>query len=450
MNTIQVEAISNLERKITVQVPWDDVSKELDDAYRGLQRRARIKGFRPGKAPRKVLEQMYRRAVEEEVVGRLVDEGFRKAVDEHDLFPIDRPNLEAMPDVKKGEPLQFIATVEVKPEVEPKVWEGLEVERKVLEVSEEEVNQELETLREKATVVEQIEDRDDAQSGDLAVIDFFGYVDGETFKGGKGINYTLELGTNRMIPGFEDQVIGMKVGDEKTFDLNFPEGEGPDEVEGKDVEWKIELKELKRKILPELDDEFAKDLGEYDTLEELKAGVKQNLATREDAKSKRNLKNAVVDALVEKNEVEVPERMIDRQVEIMMQDTMRYVQNVNDPRITEVLEKLKVEARPNAEKQVKSTLLLEGVARLESLEVSDEEVEGRLQELAREHRMPVQQVRKQLDDNDQLDSVRYNLLQDKAMDLVIERASVTERTVSAEEMASDEEMGGTEEAEAED
>lgn len=431
---IQIEETSKLQRKITVQIPWDDVAKELDAAYRELSRRARVRGFRPGKVPRKVLEQYYRRDVEGQVVDTLVNDGFRRAVDENDLFPIDRPQLDEFPKVARGEPLNFVATVDVKPEIDPGKWEGIDVERKVREVTDAEVDVELAQLREKATVVEPVTDREEAQQGDLAVVDFFGYVDGETFKGGKGINYTVEIGAGRMIPGWEDQIVGMKVGDEKSFQLNFPEGEGPDEAKGKDVDWKVELKELKTKILPELDDEFAKDLGEYDTLAELKDGIRKNLATREDAKSKRLLRSQVMDALVEANEVEAPKAMVDRQIEFMLQDALRFVQQNADPKLIEAIDKLRVDARPSAEKQVKLMLLLEGVARNEKLEVADEDIDARINEMAREHRMAPAQVRKQLTENDQLDSIRYNLLQDKAMDRVVEKANVTERTVTAEEM----------------
>jgi trigger factor len=432
---IEVEQLSRTDRRITVQIPWENVKGELDAAYQGLQKRARLKGFRPGKVPRKVLEQYYRSTVEGEVVGRLVEEAFRQAVDEHDLFPIDQPNLEATPSVKAGEPLEFVATVAVKPEVDPEKYEGLEVERKIREVSDEEVEAELLTLREKATVVEQVEDRRHAEQGDLAVIDFFGYIDGETFKGGKGINYTVEIGGGTMIPGFEEALIGLEIGGEKTFTLPFPEDDGPEEARGKDVEWRVELKELKRKILPELDDELAKDLGDYDTLDELRAGIRENLATREDAKSKRLLRNQVVDALIEANDVEVPDKMVERQIEYMLRDTLRFVQQDNlDPKLQEAIDRIRVEARPTAEKQVKTMLLLEGVARKEGVEVTESELDGRIQELSREHKIPVAQLRQQLRQNDQLEGIRYNLLQDKALDLVVQRASITEKTVTAEEL----------------
>ena len=430
---IEVEQLSNVERKITVQIPWETVQEELDAAYRGLQKRARVRGFRPGKVPRKVLEQYYRQTVEGEVVGRLVDEGFRNAVEAHELFPISQPSLEAFPDVQKGEELRFIATVEVKPEIKVKSVEGLSVERKIREVTPEEIEAELLALREKATIIEAVEDREEAEAGDLTVIDFFGFVGGETFKGGKGINYTVEIGANQMVPGFEEQLVGMRIGEEKTFVLQYPESEGAEEARGREVEWKVELKELKRKLLPDLDDEFAKDLGEYDSLDELRAGIQKNLSTREDAKSRRHLRQQVLDALVEANPFEVPDSMVERQIEFILQDTLRFVQDQKDPRVLEVIQKIKIEARPSAEKQVAGMLLLEGVARDAELSVTDEELEGRLQDLSREHRIPIPQLKKQLAENDQLGSIRYNLLQDKALDHVVDRAEITEVTVSAEE-----------------
>lgn len=439
MNNIEVEQLSEIERKITVQIPWETVQEELDAAYSGLQKRARVRGFRPGKVPRKVLEQYYRQSVEGEVINRLIDQSYRSAIDEHDLFPIDQPSLDSFPNVQKGEDLNFVARVDVKPEVTPTTIEGLEVERKIRVIADEEVDAELETLREKASVVEAISERSTAQTGDMAVVDFFGFVDGESFKGGKGINYTVEIGAAKMIPGFEDQLIGMEIGSEKTFNLAFPEGEGPEEVKGKDVEWKVELKELKQKILPELDDEFAKDLGEFDTLSELRTSISDNLGTREDARSRRAMRSSVMEALVKANPFEIPSTMVDRQIDAVLRDTLRYIPDQTDPRVKEAIEKLKVDARPSAEQQVAAMLLLEGVARLHSFEVSEEDVEGRIQELSREHGIPVPQVKKQLAEQGQLESIRYNLIQDKALDFVTEKASVTEVSVTAEELAQSEE-----------
>lgn len=429
---VDVEQLSAVERKLSFEVPWEDVERELDVAYRDLAKRARVKGFRAGKVPRRVLEQFYKQMVEGQVISQLVDDSFKQAVKEHELVPIDSPQMDEVPSVRPKEPLAFSARVQVKPEVNAEKYEGLAVEKKVRKVTDAEVDAELNALRDKATVVEQVTDRATCENGDLAVVDFFGFVDGETFKGGKGINYTVEIGSGRMIEGFEAQLVGMEIGGEKKFELPFPEDQGPEEVRGKTVEWKVDLKELRRKILPDLDDEFAKDLGEFDTLDELKDNLRQNLATRQDAKSKRQLRDAVMEALVEANSVDVPPVMVDRQLDFLLQDANNMAQKAS-PEMKEAIAKLREEARPRAERQVAGMLLLEAVSRKETIEVSDAELEGRIQELSREHRIPPKQLKIQLKQNGQVDALRYNLLQDKTLDLLVDRAVVTEREVSEDE-----------------
>jgi len=432
---VSVEKTSGVERKVIIEVPWETVREELDVAYRDLGKRAKVKGFRPGKVPRKVLEKMYKKAVEGEVVSQLVDDGFRKAVEQEDLFPIDRPRLEGAPHIEAEQPLTFAALVEVKPEVEVQKWKGLELQKTKVKVDDDAVEAELNQLREKAVVVEQVTDREEVQSGDLAVVDFFGFVDGESFKGGKGINYSVEVGSGSMIPGFEEALIGMKIGDHKEFELGFPENTGPEEVRGKEVEWKVDLKEIKQKIYPELDDEFAKDLGEFDSLDELKDKIRENVATREEARSRRGLRDAALKALVEANPVEVPKVMVDRQLASTLADTEQALQGNKDPKIQEALARLKEDLRPQAETQVAGMLLLEGLCRTETIEVGDDEIEGKIQELAQQHNMQPKQVKQQLRQNDQMDSLRHSIQQDKALDLVVQEAEVVEVDPPAEEEA---------------
>ena len=436
---VNVEAVSAVEKKLAIEVPWDRVKQELEAAYQGLSKRAKLKGFRAGKVPRKVLEKYYRAHVEGEVASRLVDETYRQAVEDEDLFPIDSPKMEEEPKIEADSPFRYVATVEVKPEVEVKNYEGLEVEKLIREIDDSEVEKELENLREKAMVIEPVTDRDAVESGDLAVVDFFGYVDGETFKGGKGINYTVEVGGGQMIPGWEDQLVGMKVGDQKTFNLGFPEGQAPEEVGNKDVEWKVDLKEIKVRILPELDDEFAQDLGEFDTLAELKENIKENLKTREDAKGKRQLREAAMDALVAANEVEIPSKMVDRQLDFLMQDVTRMLQQAKsqDPKMLEAIARLREENRERAESQVAGMLMLEAVARQLEIEVTDQEVEGRLTDIARENNMNVKQVKAQLIKEGRLDYVRHDMKQDKALDAILEKAKITERVASESESEDD-------------
>lgn len=427
---IDVENLSPIEKRVAIEIPWETVRDELDLAYKGLQKRARVKGFRAGHVPRKVLEQFYKGAVENEVVQRLVDDSFRKAVAEKDLFPISTPIVENRLELVQDAPFKFSAKVEVKPEVKVTGYQGVSVVRQVRAIDDAEVARELEQLREKAVLVEAVTDRTDAQKGDLAVIDFFGYVDGETFKGGKGINYTVEIGLGRMIPGFEDQLIGMKVSEHKEFQLVFPKTDGPEEVRGKTVEWKVDLKEIKHKILPELDDEFAKDLGEYESLDELKGKIKENLRTRDDARSKRQLRDKVMEKLVEGNTVDVPPAMVDRQLDFLLQEVEKIGKTNKDPAVQEAIRRLRDENRDRAKKQVAAMLLLEAVGREEKLEVTEAELEGRLGEIARQNKMAPKAVRQQLEREGRLDAVRYDIKQDKALDFVVKHAVVTDETVT--------------------
>ena len=242
-----------------------------------------------------------------------------------------------------------------------------------------------------------------------------------------------------MIPGWEDQLVGMKVGDQKTFNLAFPKDQGPEEVGNKDVEWKVDLKEIKVCILPELDDEFAQDLGEFDTLAELQENVKENLRTREDAKGKRELREAALEALVKANEVEVPGKMVDRQLDFLLQDVTRMLEQEKskDPQMLEAVARLREENRDRAEHQVAGMLLLEAVARQLDVEVSDQELEGRLADIARENNMNVTQVKAQLTQEGRLEAVRYDMKQDKALDVILDKAKITERVDTESESEDD-------------
>ncbi|MCK6545582.1 trigger factor [Myxococcota bacterium] len=438
---VDVENLSPVEKRLAIEVPWETVRDELDLAYKGLAKRAKVKGFRAGHVPRKVLEQFYKGAVESEVMNRLVDDLFKKAVAEQNIIPIDSPVLREAPAIKPDEPFRFVATVEVKPEIEVKTYKGVEVVRKTRLVTDPEVDAELKQLREKAAVIEAVTDRKDVQKGDLVVVDFFGFINGETFKGGKGINYTVEVGAGTMIPGFEDALVGAELGEQKIFTLNYPKGDGPEEVRGKDVEWKVDIKEIKKKILPELDDEFAKDLGDYDTIDQLKAKIRENLATRNDAKSRRMIKESVLEKLVETNPVSVPPVMVERQLDYLLSDAMRMVEQSKDPALKQAIERVRADSRGRAEKQVAGMMILEAIAKAENVEITDAELNGRLTEIARENRMTVKALRQELTKDGRLDGLRYQMRQDKALDLAVKEAVITERVMTPEEASAEDAEG---------
>ncbi len=239
---VDVENISPTARKVAIEVPWDIVRDELEQAYRGLSKHARVKGFRPGHVPRKVLEQYYKRNVEGEVTHRLIDETFKKAIEDQSLVPVSRPTVSETPKIEKDMPFRFTATVEIKPKVIVKEYKGISMTQKTQAVRDSDIEKELATLQEQAAIHEPIIDREVLQMGDVAVIDFSGTLHGQPFKGSTGINCTLEIGKGQMIPGFEDALVGLSIGTEKTFPLQFPENRGPDKIRGKQIDWKVTLK----------------------------------------------------------------------------------------------------------------------------------------------------------------------------------------------------------------
>lgn len=423
---VEVETVSTVERKVHIEVPWETVQEELDLAYRGLAKRARVKGFRAGHVPRKVLEQYYKQTVEGEVVNRLVDETFKKAVAEHSLVPINNPRVKAWPTLAEDAPLVFDATVEVKPEVEAKDYKGLEVEKKVREVADSEVEKELKGLREKAVVVEQVTDRKDVQKGDLAVIDFFGYVNGETFKGGKGINYTVEVGAGQMIPGFEDNLVGGTIGEQKVFELEFPKADGPEEVRGKKVEWKVDVKEIKRKVYPEIDDEFAKDLGEFATLADLRGRIRTDLEQDAERERTRRMRQALLEQLAARMTGEVPEGMVAREVDRRVEEFARRLMDQGvDPRQAAInWDEFRTQQQAPAVATVQSVLVLDAIAARESLEVSEEELDADISGYATRAGRTLAEVKAQLAQQDQLDSIRTGLLREKAVSHAMARATI--------------------------
>ena len=449
---VDVETLSPVEKKVSIAVPWDAVKQELDTAYRDLAKRARVKGFRAGKVPRKVLEQFYKQAVEGQVVSQLLDDSFKKAVAEQDLVPIDNPKVEAFPSLTPNEDLTFTATVQVKPEVQVEHYKGLEVEKKIRQVSDAEVDAELAQMREKATVIEPVSDRSECEKGDLAVIDFFGYVDGETFKGGKGINYTVEVGAGQMIEGFEDHLVGMKIGDEKEFRLNFPKGQGPDEVQGKDVDWKVDLKELKTKILPELDDDFAQDL-EFESLDALKKSIRDDFEERTARRSKNELRDRLLDKFIAINEIPVPPALLQQQKTSILQEMLQFTQMTGMPLEPGMLEGLD----ERAERRVQAGVILGSLAKIEGIKLGDEDVDARLAKISEETGKHIAKVKVEYS-GERREQLENELLHERLMSFLEGKATIhegvdpnaeAEKSGDAEAPASDTDEAGEDAADAE-
>jgi len=410
---------------LTVEVEADKVNEGLDAAFKKVVKQVNVPGFRKGKMPRQMFEKRFGvESLYQDALDFILPEAYAAAVEEAGIDPVDRPEID-VEQMEKGQTLIFKATVTVKPEVKLGDYKGLEVEVPSTEVTEEDVNQEIARMQERfAELV--VKEEGKAENGDTAVIDFEGFVDGVAFEGGKGENYSLELGSNSFIPGFEEQVVGLEAGQEKDIEVTFPEEYHAAELAGKPAVFKIKLHEIKTKQLPELNDEFAKDADEeVETLAELKEKTKKSL---EDSK-KQAAENAVRDAVVEKAsenaEIEIPEVMIETEVDRMLQEFEQrlQMQGMNLELYFQFSGQdeaaLKGQMKEDAAKRVRMNLVLEAIIKAENIEVTAEEVDAELAKMAEMYNMDVESIKKALGS---LEVVEADLNIRKAVDFLVENS----------------------------
>ncbi len=373
---------------LTVEVESERFLQALDKAFKKVAPNVIVPGFRKGKVPRAIFEKRFGvESLYQDAIDILLPEAYMEAVKEADITPVDQPEIN-IEQIGKGEPFKFTATVDVKPEVELGEYKGIEVQDQEVKVTAEDVEEELKRMQERHAELVVLEEGEAAQEGDTAIIDFEGFKDGEAFEGGKGENYSLVLGSNTFIPGFEDQVIGMKKGEEKEIHVTFPEDYHSEELAGQPAVFKVKVNDIKRKVLPELDDEFAKDVSEFETLEELKKDIEETLLKRREEEKQRYVENTVVEKAAEAAQVDIPQGMIRTEVDNMLRD---FELRIRQQGLTLDLyyqftgqneEALREQMRPDAEKRVRNFLVLEAIAKAENLTVSDEEFEEELKKLA--------------------------------------------------------------------
>jgi trigger factor len=398
---IEVEAVSPVEKKVTVEVDPDRVAKELDRAYSSLARRVKLKGFRAGKAPRKVLERNFRDEVERDVVERIVQTTFGEAVREHAIDPVAPPRVDlAEPGLQQTQPFRFTARVEVKPKLEPKDYRGLEVTRRPPEVTDQMISDELTRLQNAMAQLVPVEGRFEAQTGDYAVIDHDGTVDGQTFDGAKVEGATVRVDPGEVADGFFPQLAGKKLGESVEVEFTFPPTHRVTELRGKTAKFNVTLKALKTRQVPSIDDEIAKDLGieGIDTLEKLKARIREDLEKREKRRSDAELKDAIVKALLAKNDFEVPQALVERAIDLMIQATAeRFARQGVDLREMGLdMARLRADLRSQALLEVKGALILEAIADAEKIDVNPEDVQAEIARTASELNVPLAQMQQQM------------------------------------------------------
>jgi len=424
---IDVDVVSPTQRKIRVELPGDAVQKEFLRVYENLGRRAKIKGFRPGKVPRSVLQGVYGDEVKGQVLTRLVEQSLGEVFKERGLKVISEPEVEADA-LEEGRDFAFSATVEVKPEVEVQNYRGLELKKARLSVDDDQVARTLERIRETYAQLVPLEDRDVVERGDFLTLDFAGSIDGKPLPGGKSENYSLEVGAGNAVPQFEEALIGLNKDREHTISVPFPADYLNKELAGKVAQFSVSVREIKKKVLPPLDDEFAKDRGDCSTLEELKQKIRSQLETELKEFQTGELKEQLMDCLVEAHSFDVPPSMVDRQVRYLLErhQSRQRAQGAAPTGEKPSTEELRKEFQPHAHRQVKATLILEKIAELEKVEVSDAEVQKRVEDAARVAGEKAPAVRHYYDREDARENLRSQMIIDRTIDYLLQNAAMKE------------------------
>jgi trigger factor len=420
-----VEEISSIKKKVSIEIPEDQVTQEVESFYKDLGKKAKIKGFRPGKVPRNILERYFKDYIKAEVIQKLIQDTYPQALSEADLQPVSPPVVDPG-EFENGKPFQYSAVIEVKPDIKLEGYTGLKIEGKKEEVKDEEVGERLKALQNLHANLKAISEARPIQAGDYVIIDYEASMDGKPLEGGKAIDFTVEVGSGQFIPALEEKLIGLKPEEEKEIEISFPEDYGYKKWAGKTISFHVKIKEIKEKILPPLDDEFAKDLGDYASFEELKAKLKGEIEKEKELGLERQLKDQVVDQLLEANPFEVPDSLVEEQAKAMISDTKLRLaaQGVVLKNLGVSEEKLQEDYKVMAQKQVKTFLILEKIAGQEGIAVTDDEADDRLREMSERMHQKFDVVKRYYEKNGLLPEVKDGIIRDKTLNFLLEKANI--------------------------
>jgi len=426
---VSVEDISSVKKVLHIEIPQNTVVSELDSAYRDVKKNAKIKGFRQGKAPRSVLERLYKKDVQADVSSKLIQTSFTEALKETDLKIISSPKIEP-PELDATSSYAYDATVDVKPELEDLDIKGLALKRTNYKVGKEELDTQLGMLQKNMAKKVKIEEDRPVQANDFVVIDYEGFKNGKPYdETSKTENFTLKIGDAQIAKEFDDGLIGKKAGDTVDFDVTFAEDYHNEKLKKLTIQFHVALKEIRKEVLPELDDDFAKSLGQFETLENLKNVIKENLTQGYEKRIEQELNEQIFKNFIEKIDFELPESMIEYELENIVADTERRLayQNSSMEDVGLSREMLQEQYRETAEQQVRRQIILGKVIEQEKLELSDEELTAGYTEMAQNFNQPVDQIKSFYDQNkDRLDFFKHALLEKKAIKLIINNGDIEE------------------------
>ena len=434
--SLQVEKLEKNMAKLTIEVSAEDLDKAMEKAYQKQKSRISLPGFRKGKAPRKMIESMYGKGVfMEDAVNSLVPQEYTKALGECDLEIVSQPEINVT-QMEPGKALIFTADVAVKPEVTLGDYKGVEVPKSEIAVTDEEVDAEVKKEQDKNARTVAVEDRA-AANGDITTIDFEGFVDGVAFDGGKGTDYALTLGSGTFISGFEDQLVGANTGDHVEVKVTFPEEYQAKELAGKEAVFQCDVKKIETKEVPELDDEFAKDVSEFDTLAEYKEDVKKKLTEKKEKEARTAKENAAVDKAIENAQMDIPELMTKTECRQMMDDFSRRMQQQGLSMeqyfqfTGQSMDKMMEDMKPQALKRIQTRLVLEKVAEAENIQPSEEEITEEIQKMADAYKMEADKIREAIGESG-LEQMKKDMAVQKAVTVIADAAVEVEKAADAE------------------
>jgi len=422
---VKLEDISQVKKKISFEIPWAFVKEELENVYRDIGKKAKIKGFRPGKIPRKILENYFKADAEGEAITNIVNKYYWQELDDREIVTLSRPEIDQH-GLMENTDFSFSASFETEPVFEPHGYEKIELEKINISVSEGDIEKRLQEIRKMFATMQDVTEDRQAVMGDFVTIDFAGTLDGETLAELKSENFLLELGSKRLIPGFEEQLVGMRKGETKEINLTFPTDYSEKKMAGKDVIFTVTVKILKEQKLPEIDDNFIKNFDKYNTLDDLKNDVRQSMEEQCKRQSDLELQDKIIDAVLKANEFEAPPSLVERQIFYMISDTQKRMKSagMDEKNAMELSLRMHDQFKQDAEKAVRSFLLIKKIAEKEAITVSDDDIDNHIKELADIHHTDYEVVKSAYDNEERMNSLKSEIIQKKVFDFIKHQANI--------------------------
>ncbi len=422
---INMEELSSVKKKLSFEIPWNEVKNELDTVYKEVGKKAKIKGFRQGKIPRKVLEMHFKEHAETETINNIINKFYWQTLEEKKIFAFSRPDIN-QEGLKENTTFSFSICFETEPDFEPKGYKGMELEKEIISVEATDMEKRINEIRKMFATMEEVVEERPVQKGDFVVIDFAGTFNGESPQELKADNYFLEIGSQRFIPGFEEQLIGMKKEETKTIKVVFPEDYHEKKFAGKEVAFEVTIKSLKEKKLPEFNEDFIKNFDKYNSLEDLKNDIQKSLEEESRRISEVNLQNRITELLLNENNFEAPPSLIERQIFYMIADTQRRMTSagMDEKNALELSFKMHDKFKDDAAKIVKSFLLLKKIAQKESIVIEDSDAEKHIEELAAKYGKDYELLKKAYENEEKKENLKVELVQKKVFDFIEQNANI--------------------------